>query len=134
MDDIEPTGRDDAERIVAEAVVALSEAGEWKEAPPGLWARISLILDSMDAALADGDFAALDAAVAELELASPDRVIKVGDRSWQPVPPTIRERMNHLVHRLDVSIAPVDEPEAGEGSRSVRSEPRGTRPGDRLDP
>lgn len=95
-----------------ETVDVLRQVAEWQLAPPR-WDRVSVLLDAMQAALNSGDAEALDAALTDLEMAGPVRIVRIG--STQPVapPPRIRERVNQLIHSLTASVG--DDPTAEPG-------------------
>jgi len=62
------------------------------------------MLDAIAAALEAGDVEALTAATADMELAGPLRIIRIGTVPIVPPPPPIRERLNRLVHALGGTV------------------------------
>jgi hypothetical protein len=64
------------------------------------WQRVAQSLDAMATAVAAQDTAGVESATAELELASPVRVTRIGATSVNPPPEIVRDRVNHLVHSL----------------------------------
>jgi hypothetical protein len=101
--------RDRTELIRTEALEVLQDALEWT-ARPAAWLGIADIVRGMAAAIAAEDLDALAAFTADLELASPLRVIRMGDQGVEPIPRELNERVNHLVH----SLKPADQPEQAE--------------------
>lgn len=72
------------------------------------WQRVAGVLETMRTAVAAGDSAMVESATAELELASPVRVQRIGAISVRPAPEIVRERVNHLVHTLHGPARPGD--------------------------
>jgi len=113
-----PAGFDDETR--AHAVAVLTDVPEWQLVPQR-WERVEQIVDVLGEALAGGDIAAVREATAELQLAGPVRVTRIGVTPLVPVPERVRDRANHLVHSLGPtprqSSGPVDSSrERGGGS------------------
>lgn len=97
-----PPGSWDADDVVdvrAEALDVVSDALQWRLAD-ARWQAIEPVLAAMDAALAAGDLDALAAATADLELAGPLRITRIGATPIVPPAPPIRDRLNQLVHSL----------------------------------
>lgn len=92
----------------AEALDVVSDARQWR-LNETRWRSLEQILAAMDAALAAGDTAALMTATANLELAGPVRLTRIGATPVLPPPPAVRDRLNRLVHSL--GGAPAQEPE-----------------------
>ncbi len=92
---------DDLARIRADAVRTLSHVPRW-ELSPARWELLGAMLDTLAAAAAEADADAIALATADLELAGPMRITRIGaartDR--QEAPPRIRERVNELIHVL----------------------------------
>jgi hypothetical protein len=86
--------------VRAEALDVISDALQWQLAGPR-WQAIEQVLAAMDAALAAGDLTALTAATADLELAGPLRITRIGADPVVPPPPRVRDRLNRLLHSLD---------------------------------
>ncbi|MER5650400.1 CATRA system-associated protein [Streptosporangium sp. NPDC002524] len=107
FDDEPPIG---PEQITAEALDALRDVLDWS-ATPAHWETISPIIESIADALARGDLSALHAATIELDLASPYRVIKVGDEEERPPSKKLREQVVYLVHTMEP-----DDADGAEGS------------------
>lgn len=82
-----------------EALDVISDALQWRLAD-ARWAAIEEVLAAMDAALSANDTEALAAATADLELAGPVRITRIGAVPVVPPPPAIRDRLNRLVHSL----------------------------------
>jgi hypothetical protein len=108
----------DAARVRAEARDVISDALAW-QLPHARWQAIEPVLVAMSAALAADDPAALTAATADLELAGPMRVTRIGAIPVVPPPPPVRDRLNRLVFSLGGTSAPGEAPEA-----SGANEPR----------
>ncbi len=119
MDDIGRTGDEvlDTEAI-ADALDVLDDLREWQLAP-ARWERVRDALDRLESALLSRDFEATWKAVAELELAGPVRVTRIGTNLLTSAPPEVRDRRNRLVHSLGGDAHPDreeeddDEPDAG---------------------
>src|SRR5262249_10448013 len=79
------------------------------------WARVPEIVQSMDIALSAGDPGALEAATADLELAGPTRITRVGAIPQVPAPSQVRERVNRMVHSLTGEAAATDRGQADRG-------------------
>jgi hypothetical protein len=78
----------------------LNDVPQWTLAP-NRWERVAHILETIVAAVAAADLAALLNAITELELAGPVRVgPRIGAREVVSVPEPIKDRVNHLVHAL----------------------------------
>jgi hypothetical protein len=108
----EGTGTAAAE-VRAEALDLLQDALEWQLAE-GRWQAIEHTLIAMDAALAANDLAALTAATADLELAGPLRITRIGATPMVPAAPPIRDRLNHLVYVLGGKQETREEPDTAE--------------------
>jgi hypothetical protein len=93
----EPDELDD--ETSAEALDVLGDLLEWQLAPQR-WERVEQIVVAMAEALAAGDADGLREATAELELAGPVRVTRIGATPLVPAPERVRDRANHLVHSL----------------------------------
>lgn len=106
---------DDAD-VRAEALDVISDALEWRLAE-ARWQAIEQVLSAMEAALEADNMDALAAATADLELAGPLRITRIG--ATPVVPPTtpVRDRLNQLVHSLGgIPVAQHHEPDdAGTG-------------------
>ncbi len=87
-----------------EALEVLLDVLEWR-LTEARWQLIDQSLIAMDAALKAGDPAALATAIADLEIAGPVRIIKIGDPQGEP-PPPVRDRLNRLVHSLGAARDP----------------------------
>jgi CATRA-associated small protein len=57
-------------------------------------------MEALRDAVATGDGEAVRRAVADLELAGPVRATRIGAAPLVPVPESVRDRANHLVHAL----------------------------------
>ena len=87
-----------------EALEVLVDACQWRLTEKH-WQSIDQTLTAMDAALKARDAAALATATADLEIAGPVRITKIGDPPVEP-PAPVRDRMNRLVHSLGATQAP----------------------------
>jgi len=97
--------------VRAEALDVLSDALQWRLAE-ARWQAIEQVLITMDAALEADDLDALAAATADLELAGPLRITRIGATPVVPPAPPVRDRLNRLVHSLgEVTAAQHHEPE-----------------------
>jgi hypothetical protein len=108
--------------VRAEALDVVSDALQWRLAD-ARWIGIERVLAAMDTAIAANDVAALATATADLELAGPVRIIRIGTVPVGPPPSAIRDRLNRLVHSLGgISVADRPEPgQAGSGEGSTVS-------------
>ena len=107
---------DEASGLRAEALDVLSDALQWQLAETR-WRAIDQILAAMDVAVADRDLDALMAASADLELAGPLRITRIGADPVLSAPAEVRDRLNRLVFTLgDVPAASEDHPARGETS------------------
>jgi hypothetical protein len=88
----------------AEALDVVSDALQWR-LNETRWQSLERILAAMDAASAAGDTAALMAATADLELAGPVRLTRIGAAPAVPPPAAVRDRLNRLVHSLGGALA-----------------------------
>ncbi|MGX1543065.1 CATRA system-associated protein [Streptomyces adustus] len=82
-----------------DAVDVLTDLLEWQLVEER-WEGVDAILRSLTEALAAGDGAALRNATAELELAGPIRITRIGAEPLIPAPDRTRDRANRLVHAL----------------------------------
>jgi hypothetical protein len=85
--------------VRAEALDIISDVLQWRLAD-GRWRAIQQVLAAMDDALAAGDVDALAAATADLELAGPLRITRIGAPPIVPPTPPVRDLLNRLVHSL----------------------------------
>jgi hypothetical protein len=83
----------------AEALDVVTDALQWRLAEPR-WQAIEQVLATMDAALEAGDQQALMEATADLELAGPLRITRIGSTPVFSPSPLIRDRLNRLVYSL----------------------------------
>jgi hypothetical protein len=93
---------DAAAEARVEVLDVLRDLLVWQLAPPR-WPEMGRIVESIATALAGGNLDALRAATADLELASPVRITRIGATPVVPAPPPLRERVNHLVHSLEAT-------------------------------
>ncbi|MFI7465118.1 CATRA system-associated protein [Nonomuraea sp. NPDC049646] len=84
---------------VADALDVLDDLLEWRLAS-ARWERVRDLLDALAAALRSHDPEAAQEAVAELELAGPVRVTRIGTKPLLPPSEDVRDRRNRLVHAL----------------------------------
>lgn len=96
-----PLGGDtsDAAGVRAEALDVISDALQWRLSD-ARWQAIEPVLVAMSAALAADDPGALTAATADLELAGPTRVTRIGAIPVVAPPQPVRDRLNQLVFSL----------------------------------
>ena len=94
---------DDPADVRAEALDVVSDALQWQLAD-ARWQTIEQTLDVMAAAIEAGDAGALTAATADLELAGPLRITRIGAAPIVPPPPPVRDRLNRLVHALGGTV------------------------------
>jgi hypothetical protein len=83
----------------AEALDVISDALTWQLVDES-WKAIERVLIAMDEALAADDSQALAAATADLELAGPVRITRIGSTPVVPPPQPVRDLLNRLVHSL----------------------------------
>jgi CATRA-Associated Small Protein len=91
----------DSELIRIEALDVLHDVLEWKTTPEA-WRHIARVLQVMADAISAGDPDVLAAGTADLELASPLRVMRIGETMVKSAPRSLRERVNHLIHSLEL--------------------------------
>lgn len=97
-------GPDDAVDVRAEALDVIFDAHQWRLAT-AQWGRIERMLDAMISALEADDLSALAAVTADLELAGPLRITRIGTVPAVPPPPPVRDQLNRLVHILGEASA-----------------------------
>jgi hypothetical protein len=102
-----------------EAVAVLRQVADW-ELAPARWDRVSGLLDAVQAALDSGDAEALAAAVIDLEMAGPVRIVRIGSGQPSAPPPPIRERLGLLIHSLTASVRDYPTAEPGRAAGSDR--------------
>ncbi|WP_238006771.1 CATRA conflict system CASPASE/TPR repeat-associated protein [Dactylosporangium sp. AC04546] len=95
-----------APTVVADALDVLGDVPEWR-LPPARWPHITQLVQAMTDAVRAGDSAALDAATARLELASPVRITVLGADPVVPPPPQLQLLQNRLYHALDGTVEPL---------------------------
>jgi hypothetical protein len=111
----DPAELDDETR--ADAVAVLLDVLEWQLVPQR-WKWVEQLVDSFADALAGGDVAAMREATAELELAGPVRVTRIGATPLVAVPEPMRDRAEYLVHSLgSISRPPPEGPADSSGER-----------------
>lgn len=103
---------------IEDALGMLQEIVLW-ELPPQRWEQVAQLLDRIAAAHAARDAEKLRAAVVELELYGPTRIVRIGStRSGIPEP--VLDRQNTLVHALGQEQQPTSpaggKPEGGRGA------------------
>jgi hypothetical protein len=96
----------------AEALDVVSDALEWR-LTEARWLAIEPVLIAMDAALAAGDLQALEAASADLGLAGPLRITRIGATPVVPPVPPVRDLLNRLVFSLGGTPVPPEPEDAG---------------------
>lgn len=107
----EPSPRRDSGDVFdvrAEALGVISDALRWRLAD-ARWQVVEQVVAAMAGALAAGDLKALTAATADLELAGPVRITRIGAMPIVPPPPPVRDRLNQLVHSLGGTPAVQDD-------------------------
>lgn len=90
------------EALLANACDILREMLEW-ELAPARWDSAAQILEVLAGAVESDDLATMRQAVTDLELHGPVRITRIGATPTLPPPPPVRERVNHLVHKLSGS-------------------------------
>jgi hypothetical protein len=100
----------DVTEVRASALDVVSDALEWRLAD-ARWLAIEQILGAMAVALQDSDLETLAVATADLELAGPLRITRIGTIPVVPPPPPVRDRLNQLVHSLGGVRATQHEPD-----------------------
>ncbi|MBC7274593.1 MAG: hypothetical protein H5T76_38800 [Streptomyces sp.] len=93
-------GTDTDAALLARALELLDDIPTWR-LPPAAWSRPAAAVEALAAAYDAGDGGALKAAVARLEVLSPNRVGRITDPADAPPPEPLRERVTALVHILD---------------------------------
>ena len=87
----------DLEEARAEAAELVEDAFQWR-LTPARWNQVESILDVLIEALHNGDESTIRVATADLELAGPVRVGRLGDA--QPTTDPVRDRLNETKHLL----------------------------------
>ncbi|RKS74311.1 hypothetical protein BZB76_2822 [Actinomadura pelletieri DSM 43383] len=87
------------DEVLLEARTIVQEMLDWRLAP-ARWDSTVQILDVLAEAAETKDLATVRQAVVDLELHGPIRITRIGATPVVPAPPPVRERVNHLVHRL----------------------------------
>jgi hypothetical protein len=110
-------GHPDATRLNdhdrADALGSLRHALGWRMTRQR-WDGVRRIVDAMSAALAGGDVEGFRSAAAEMLLAGPKRITRIGDTPTEP-PDKIRERVNELIHVLvEVPASECEPPDRGQ--------------------
>jgi hypothetical protein len=107
----------------ADALDVLNDLLEWQLAAQR-WERVERIVDALAEALAAGDADALREATAELEVAGPVRITRIGATPQIPAPERVRDVANHLVHVLGGAppppVAPPTDSTGGPGGGGGR--------------
>ncbi|MGH3693054.1 MAG: CATRA system-associated protein [Pseudonocardiaceae bacterium] len=91
-----------------DAMDVLQDALSWRLAE-GRWPIVSQVVDSLAVTLAAGDIEAFGEAVCDLEQASSVRAVSAQTPPEDPIPGTVRDRINELLHTLEKQDAD-DEP------------------------
>ncbi len=86
--------------IFNDAYLAISDAIQW-QLPEERWEAIGQILTVMDATIKAGDIAGLAEATAELEVAGPLRLTRIGGTPIVPPNPEVRRLLGDLEYVLD---------------------------------
>jgi len=89
--------------VRAEALDVLSDVRQWRLAD-ARWRAVEQVLIAMDAAVQADDSDALMAATADLELAGPLRLTRIGATPVGPPARPVRDRLNRLVHSLGGTV------------------------------
>lgn len=105
----------DAADVRSEALDVVLDALEWRLADTR-WQAVEQILTAMNASLAAGDVPALAAATAELELASPLRMTRIGDTPVVPAAQPVRVLLTKLVYSLGGAPSGSGDPASGTGT------------------
>jgi hypothetical protein len=90
---------DDLAEVRRDALSVLRDMLGWRLST-ARWEAIAGSVEALAAYLDLGDLAAARDIVIQLELAGPVRITRIGAVPAQPPPPPVRERVNHLIHRL----------------------------------
>jgi hypothetical protein len=98
--------------VRAEALDVVAGARRW-QTTEARWQAIAQLLAAIEAAVTAGDADALAAATADLELAGPLRIRKIGTIPVVPAPEPVIYRLNRLVHALG-GTAPEPQDQAGQ--------------------
>jgi len=89
------------EELRQDALDVLQDVTRWN-LPDTRWTSVADIVDALAAARDARNWAALRAAVYDLELAGPVRATRIGtDPVLVPAPDPVREEINELIHALD---------------------------------
>ena len=89
----------DVADVRAEALNVVSDALQWRLVD-ARWQAIEQLLIAMDAAVQAGNLEALAAASADLELAGPLRITRIGATPVVPPAPPVRDQLNRLARSL----------------------------------
>ena len=88
--------------IHSEALEILGSVLTW-HMPRQQWTYAGQAVDALTAAVAAGDLPAVVAAIADLELLGPVRLVRIGESDEdepQTPPEPVRDRINRLIHDL----------------------------------
>jgi hypothetical protein len=89
----------ESSRTTLEVIQILREARSW-ELAPARWVLVDELLTTLEVALSSGDMEALAAATADLELAGPVRIVRMGSAQPEPASAPLQDRVNELIHSL----------------------------------
>jgi hypothetical protein len=99
--------------LKSDVVDIVSDALRWR-LTEGRWRQVEQLVGAMRMALQAGDPQAVEAAVIDLELAAPLRIIPIGTTPVGPPAPRLRRLAMQIVHDLGEGLWP-DEPQEGPG-------------------
>jgi len=91
-DDLDPQTREDALDVLRDLLAWRTTAARWD--------GIATLVDSMEHAVHNQDWAALRKVTIDLELVSPTRTGTPGDKPKEPPPKPVRDQANRIVHSL----------------------------------
>lgn len=89
----------------------VSDAVRWR-LTDARWAQVEQLLGALHMALQSGDLQTVEAAVIDLELAAPLRIIPIGVNPPGPPTPQLRRLAMQIVHDLGEDFWPDEAPEA----------------------
>lgn len=112
---------EDLEEVRQDAVSVLQDMLSWRLSA-ARWDAIAGSVEALATYLDLGDLAAARDIVIQLELAGPVRITRIGALPSQPPPPPVRERINHLIHRMSVGERRAGAEKLNEGGEGAQAD------------
>jgi CATRA-associated small protein len=102
--------------LKSDVVDIVSDALRWR-LTDARWAQVEQLLDALRMALQSGDPHTVEAAVIDLELVAPLRIIPIGVNPIGPPAPQLRRLAIQIVHDLGEDLWPDEPPDMPEEDR-----------------